>query len=266
MMEIGNSIGMAADEVRNFGSTVLRQAWPLEKLSRIREAIESYEISRNKEIAAGETEGSIRMLASHGVGALNSLFHNALLKPSQMADLFSGSRFHQICKELLGDEAYLIDARRVGFRIHKPDVSTKSFIPYHQDSYTQDERITRILKCWIPLHDKAGSECPGLEVVRNICWPSFPRKDFGLRSENAAYDFITIDRDDIVSEYGKNFVAPKFELGDGFIFSENVIHRTYVSPEMKKPRMNFELRIFSQSCLADGYSISDIGRTVYRVA
>ena len=265
-MDLSNSLGMATEEIKTLGSTVLRQTWPIEKLAEIRTAISTFDASRNEAVAGGSVDSNIRMYAKHGVGTLNTLFHAGLLNSSQIADLFAGSYYHQICKSIYGDDEFYIDARRVGFRIHNPDISTKSFIPYHQDSYTQDYRMPRVLNCWIPLDDKAGSECPGLEVVRNVCRPDFPRKDFGLRSENAAYDFITIDRDAILSEYGDNFLAPEFELGDGLVFSENVIHRTYVTPQMKKPRINFELRIFSKSCLDKDYTISDLGNTVYRVS
>jgi hypothetical protein len=111
----------------------------------------------------------------------------------------------------------------------------------------------------------AGRTSPGLEVVRNPCTPNFPRKALGLKSENAAYDFIAIERDKIVEIYGETFLAPEFEVGDGFIFSQDVIHRTYITSEMTKPRINFEFRVFSANSLVPGARLSDIGPDVMQL-
>ena len=97
-MTTSNSVDMSADEIRTLGSTVLRQTWPIEKLAKIREAIESYDKSRQEEIAGGAIENNIRMLANHGAGTLNSLFTRGFLKPAEIVSIFAGSYYHKICK------------------------------------------------------------------------------------------------------------------------------------------------------------------------
>ena len=248
----------AAQEVKDIGSTVLRNAWPTEKLATIRAAIVEYTERRNSSVAKGSIEPNERMYAAHGVGTFSSLVNAGLIELNFLRELFAGSFYHELCRAYFQDEEFYASPNRLGFRNHAPSTSSRSFIPYHQDSYTQDARTPSVLNCWMTLDPGAGREAPGLEVVRDRCRPDFPRKDFGLRSENAAYDFITIDRNAIVKEYGENFLAPEFDIGDGLVFSENVIHRTYVTPEMTKPRINFELRVFSPKHLAPGVSIEQL--------
>lgn len=256
----------AADEVSRLGSTVLRGVWKPEALAPLREAIAQFTELRLQALRRGVTLPEVRMYATHGVGNFLNLLNIKGMTTDVLRELFEGSTYHDICRVHFGDDEFYCLSGRLGFRNHDPATSDRSFIPYHQDSYTQDVRTPRVLNCWIPLDPGAGDDAPGLEVVRNPCRPNYPRKDFGLRSENAAYDFITIDRDRIVEDYGENFLAPKFEVGDGLVFSENVIHRTYVTPQMTKPRINFELRVFSPKNLSAGISVADLGPTCIRIA
>jgi hypothetical protein len=260
-------VAAAAQEIRRFGSTVIRDAWPRDKLAILREAIATYSDNRAARVAARATKSKgEKMYAAHGVGTFAALMLEELIGPEFLVDLFRGSLYHQICAEVFEDDAFYTAWSRLGFRNHDPTLSDRSYIPYHQDSYTQDARVLRVLNCWIPLDPGAGRDSPGLEVVRDPCRPDFPRRDFGLKTENAAYDFITIARERIVEEYGEIFMAPEFEVGDGLIFSENVIHRTYVTPTMTQPRINFELRIFSPRHLAPGATIAEMGHMAYRLA
>jgi hypothetical protein len=256
----------AAREVMEVGSTVLRGVWDPAHLAKLREAIAVYSEMRKQYLSRGDVGPSERMYVAHGVGTFTGLVRAKLIEPDILREMFVGSYFHELCREYYQDDQFYVAMERLGFRIHDPNVSSRSFIPYHQDSYTQDVRTPRILNCWMTLDPGAGSDAPGLEVVRDLCRPDFPRKDFGLRSENAAYDFITIDRDEIVKEYGENFLAPEFDVGDGLVFSENVIHRTYVTPTMTKPRTNFELRVFSPKHIAEGVLFGELAMQSYRLA
>ena len=236
----------ASREVAALGSAVLRQVWPKEPLAELKSVIAAFCDKRRIDVEEGRfAHATAKMYASHGVGTVSGLVHDGLLRPSQIVRLFQGSVYEALCRDYFGSEELCCQLSRCGFREHRTKLSAKSFIPYHQDSYSQDERISDVLNCWIPL-DPCGRLAPGLEVVRDPCAPDFPRKDFGLATENAAYDFITIDRDDVVKAYGECFLAPEFEVGDCLVFSQNVIHRTYVTDEMDQPRINFELRIFSE--------------------
>lgn len=261
-LDAANSV----EEIRQFGSAVLRQAWPHGHLTTLRQAIAAFCDQRRLNIERGAAGASDRMYATHGIGSFRALVGAKLIEPQFLVDMFCESAFHRLCRGYFGGDDFYVVLNRLGFRNHDPMVSDRSFIPYHQDSYTQDERTPHVLNCWITLDPSAGREAPGLEVVRNPCRPDFPRKDFGLKSENAAYDVIAIDRDQIVAAYGEVFMAPEFDLGDALVFSENVIHRTYVTPTMTQARINFEFRVFSSDHLKPGLTIADLGQAAIRIS
>jgi hypothetical protein len=255
-----------ARELAEFGSAVIRGAWPLAPLAKLRSAIADYCALRASRVRSGQDLAPAeKMYATHGVGTFAALMREGLIEVDFLTELFANSRYRDICIAHFQDDRFYATWQRLGFRSHDPKLSDRSFIPYHQDSYTQDKRVAKVLNCWIPLDPGAGRTSPGLEVVRHPCRPDFPRKDFGLRSENAAYDFITIDRDAIVEAYGETFMAPEFEVGDGLLFTENVIHRTYVTPAMTEPRINFELRVFSPAHMVPGATIEDLGAHAWRI-
>jgi hypothetical protein len=256
----------AAAEVRRYGSTILRQAWRPEHLGRIREAIVRFNALRSEQIANGVMKPSAKMLHTHGAGTFPQLVADRLLSPSILSEMFVGSDYRAMCVEYFQDDALYLSPSRLAFRIHDPNKSDRTFVPYHQDSGSQDPRIRGVLNCWIPLDPGAGREAPGLEVVREPSSPNFPIKDFGWKSENAVYDPVTIDSDAVQNQFGDNLLAPVFDLGDGFVFSQDVIHRTYVTPEMTKPRINFEFRVFSLKHLAHGASAEAVLREALRVA
>ena len=248
----GSAPGPASRQISELGSAVVRGIWPAEPLQRLHKAISGYCDERRADVVAGRhAHPTAKMYASHGVGTLAGLIHSGHLGPTFPIELFRGSGYEQICRDYHRSERLYCQLNRCGFREHRTELSRKSFIPYHQDSYSQDERINDVLNCWTPLDPCGrGLPAPGLEVVMNRCTPNFPRKDFGLATENAAYDFITIDRGDIVAAFGDNFLAETFAVGDCLIFSQDVIHRTYVTPDMTQPRINFEFRVFSEDCIS----------------
>lgn len=256
----------AAAEVAQYGSTVLRQAWCPDLLAALRGAIVRYVEQRSARIAGSSIAPHERMYHTHGAGVFESLVSAGLIGPSILTEMFSRSDFQALCSRYFEDDRLYVCPSRLAFRVHDPSASDRSFVPYHQDSGTQDPRVSTVLNCWIPLDPGAGREAPGLEVVRAPCEPNFPLKDFGLHSENAAYDFITIDRERIIAAYGEHLLAPEFEVGDGLAFSQYVIHRTYVTPDMTQPRINFEFRVFSSKSLAPGATANEVLQTAVRVA
>jgi len=261
------AVADAVAEIEEFGSTVLRNAWRREDLDVILSAITRFTAHRAERIASGRAPPHEKMMHTHGAGGFADLVAEGFLDASILAKMFVGSPYHDLCREYFDDDEFYVQPTRLLFRNHDPQTSDRSFVPYHQDSGSQDPRVQRILNCWIPLDPGAGSEAPGLEVVRSPGAPKFPIKDFGLKTENAVYDFITIDRDRIVEEYGSDqFLAPRFEVGDGFAFSQDVIHRTYVAPDMTRPRRNFEFRVFSPKHVAPGAARNAVLQNALRVA
>lgn len=250
--EIFGADASAADvarQVSELGSVVIRQTWPREPLGKLRGQIQAFCDKRREDVKQGTAAfAAAKMYSSHGVGTLSEIMKANALDFDALRALFMTSKYRDICAAYYDSDKLYCQASRCGFREHMPAESKKSFIPYHQDSYSQSKNIKNVLNCWMPL-SPCGRNAPGLEVVMDRCYPDFPRKDFGLATENAAYDFITIAREKIVEVFGEKFLAPIFDVGDCLIFSQDVIHRTYVTEEMDRPRINFEFRVFAENCI-----------------
>jgi hypothetical protein len=90
--------------------------------------------------------------------------------------------------------------------------------------------MTELLTCWIPL-DPCGIDSPGLEFVR--------------RRQEALLHFTELD-DPVLRQRlpAQEFWAPELESGDGLVFLNSILHRTYTRPEMQKNRLSVEYRIF----------------------
>lgn len=93
--------------------------------------------------------------------------------------------------------------------------------------------MTELLTCWIPL-DRCGRDSPGLEFVRG--------RQAGLLHFTELDDAALRQR-----FWPEEFCAPELELGDGLIFLNSVLHRTYTRPEMRRNRLSVEYRIFPRS-------------------
>ena len=247
----------AAAEVAQLGSTVLRSAWPRDQLAILRSAIARLDAIHAEAVTSGTAEQLVRMYHTHGAGTFNMLLAGGLLDDSFLPTLFKGSAYERLCQAYYDDDEFWMQPVRCAFRIHDPLKSNRSFIPFHQDSGSQYEWLRLVMNCWIPLDSGAGRDAPGLEVVRTPSTPGYPLKEIAL-TENAVYDRITIDPLRVEAEFGAERLAPEFEVGDGFAFSQDVIHRTYVTPQMTQPRMNFEFRVFSPKGLVPGVSIDQV--------
>ncbi len=127
----------------------------------------------------------------------------------------------------------------------------KKFVPlqipapeYHPHSWHQDGALgvgfpleagpvtpmTELLTCWIPLNP-CGRDSPGLEFIR--------------RREPALLHFTELDDPALRRRFPpQEFWAPELEWGDGLVFLNSILHRTYATPEMRHNRLSVEYRIF----------------------
>jgi len=93
--------------------------------------------------------------------------------------------------------------------------------------------MTELLTCWIPL-DACGRDSPGLEFVRG--------------RQAALLHFTELDDSALRHRFRpEEFWAPELELGDGLVFLNSVLHRTYTRPDMRRNRLSVEYRIFPRS-------------------
>jgi hypothetical protein len=259
----GSSPADAALEIARFGSAVLRQVWSPEELSRLREAIVGFCDRRAQLIQDGMVDRLMRQYHEMGTTVLTWLIYEGRIDLEFLSEMFRGSFYHELCKVHFDDDKLFIAPDRIGSRNLRPPYSSRAALPFHQDSVEQDRRVPKVLNCWIPLDPGAGLTAPGVEVVRNPGRPKFPLKDRSVVVGDSRYEAVAIDRDRIVAEYGDEFWAPSFELGDGFVFSEHVIHRTHMTSQMTQPRIGFEFRVFSLKHLAPGVCAEQVASQFY---
>jgi hypothetical protein len=115
---------------------------------------------------------------------------------------------------------------------------------YHPNSWHQDGGLgvrfpplagpaipmTSLLTCWLPLDSCAGDR-PALEFVR--------------RRLDALLHYTELDDRTLRRRFApEEFWAPELHPGDGLIFLNGTLHRTYAQPEMRCDRLSVEYRFF----------------------
>jgi len=124
---------------------------------------------------------------------------------------------------------------------------TPSQVPgpqYHPQSWHQDGALgvrfppepgpaiamTRLMTCWIPFNS-CGTDSPGLEFIR--C------------AQTELLHFTELEDSALRRRFlPREFWAPTLELGDGLVFLNSTLHRTYAHPEMPHNRLSMDYRIF----------------------
>jgi hypothetical protein len=90
--------------------------------------------------------------------------------------------------------------------------------------------MTELVTAWIPL-DACGKDSPGLEFA-------------GGRQERLLH-FSELDEEIVRRRFAADeFHAPELAMGDGLVFLNSVLHRTYLRPEMEQDRISVEYRLF----------------------
>lgn len=110
-----------------------------------------------------------------------------------------------------------------------------STVPYHQDEYFRllseppgSPQPGLVFTMWLPLV-ACGREAPGLTVVPGSDLPivmGAPEEGWGSYAKRAY----------------NGFWSPEMQPGDLLIFTSRVIHGSYITPTMTKPRYSVEIR------------------------
>jgi hypothetical protein len=176
---------------------------------------------------------SVRLIAllDFGCGGIQEL--TAPLETSVLNQLFS---------EVLGDP-FACRLEHCWFRKKYPP----SQIPsphYRSQNWHQDGALgvqfplqpgsaipmTPLVTCWIPLN-ACGTVSPGLEFIR--------------RRQESLLHFTELDDSALRRRFAPaDFFAPALELGDGLVFLNGALHRTYEHAHMSESRMSVEYRLF----------------------
>lgn len=263
---IGSTPTDAAEEIKQFGSTVLRGVWQADHVARLRAAIVSFCDRRADLIVQGRVDPLMQHYHNTGTTVLTWLIYEGLIEPEFLATMFQGSFYQAVCRAYFGDDRLYAAPERIGSRNIRPPYSASATLPFHKDSVEQDRSILRVLNCWMPLDDGAGLTAPGVELVRHPGRPIPLHKDKAGAKQISGYQAVAIDYDWIVAEYGDTFSAPILASGDGLVFSQDVIHRTHITPQMVRPRIGFEFRVFSLQHLAPWASADEVAARSYPLA
>lgn len=116
-------------------------------------------------------------------------------------------------------------------------------IPFHQDGPFLRMPEYPQLNCWLPL-GAAGQDAPGLEVAPiglSELWPVIPAE---AEAENPLYASYALKTEKVLAAVGspERLWHPVVWPGDVLIMDSYVLHRTYATAEMQKPRYSVELR------------------------
>lgn len=127
-------------------------------------------------------------------------------------------------------------------RLQVPD-QPELLIPFHQDGPFQANPAYPQLNCWLPLV-AAGQDTPGLEVAPmglNTLWPVIPAE---AEAESPLYASYALNQAKVLEAIGgpDRLWHPQIWPGDVLILDSHLLHRSYVTPEMTKPRYSVEFR------------------------
>lgn len=236
--------GDAATELREQGIAVLRDVLPKGALSRLRAAAVLF-------FEAVETMGIEKSTPGHY--QFNRISHSALMAAlldfgcgaEELRAPLTAAGLGRLFGEAMGGQwtcnmqQSWVRKKFAPLRIPGP--------PYHPQNWHQDGALgvsfpleagpavpmTQLATCWIPL-DACGRDSPGLEFVR--------------RRQAALLHFTELDDAALRRRFPPGeFWAPVLEAGDGLVFLNGTLHRTYTRPEMQYDRLSVEYRIFPAS-------------------
>jgi ectoine hydroxylase-related dioxygenase (phytanoyl-CoA dioxygenase family) len=111
-------------------------------------------------------------------------------------------------------------------------------LPFHQDMRLLGVPLVNV---WIPL-SACGVAIPGLEVVAQ------PLPDL-LDTINEGENFyagigVEIAADTVLAKFGvQRLYHPAFAPGDALFFQGTTIHRTHVTPAMRRERISIDMRL-----------------------
>ncbi len=236
-------------QFRAHGIALLRDTFSKDLLSRLKRAAQRLFLS----VPAGAAPPDhYRFSAASNSVLLTALLDFGLEDPADLLAPLSAPGLSQLLSAAMGDVCAATGPSWTCNLDHS--WLRKKFAPghapaggYHLQNWHQDGALgvrfpphpgpfipmTRLLTCWIPL-DSCGLDSPGLEFIR-------------VR-QPALLHFTELDDSLLRARFPpQQFCAPQLEIGDGLVFSNDVLHRTWVSPDMHHDRLSIEYRIFPRS-------------------
>ena len=230
MLGIPSETQTAARQLRERGHVLVRGAFPADTINVICREVARFFSDFEARMAAAqvsevdrglyETFGNLtfdRMVES-GFGGVAALF--PAIRASKLAPVIAahfGEAIHVPRNHVLG-------------RYYQPPYG--NVVPYHQDVTVIDPRAS--VTTWIPLNE-CGAAAPGLELANALITAPLPITpgDYTITADVIEWDSI----------------RPVFKPGDAVLFLNTTPHRSYVTPDMTRPRYSFEVRYMPASAI-----------------
>ena len=228
----------SAAELRDQGVALLRGVFAMEALTRLQEAAAH----------CFEAIGTDTLLAERY--RFNRFSHSVLL--AALRDFGCGEKELTAPLSAPGVASLFSEAMGAAWTCEmEQSWVRKKFAPvqapiagYHAQDWHQDGALgvqfpqqagptppmTELLTCWIPLQ-ACGADSPGLEFVRGCQAGLLHFTELGDPALRRRFQ-------------PQEFWAPALEFGDGLVFLNSVLHRTYSRDEMRHHRLSVEYRIF----------------------
>lgn len=226
-------------QLRTQGIVLLRDVFPKKSLSRLREAAERCFQAIESEAPIPDRYGFSR--SSHSVH-LTALMDFGCRGAAELTAPLTVPGPEQLFTEAVGpgwtcnmEQSW---ARKKFAPVHAP-MPGYFLQNWHQDGALGVRfpleagpviPMTELVTCWIPLNS-CGVDSPGLEFV--------------CRRQPELAHFTELEDSTLRKRFSQQeFWAPSLDFGDGLVFLNDILHRTFVCEEMKRNRLSVEYRIF----------------------
>ncbi len=140
----------------------------------------------------------------------------------------------EILKEIAGGE-YLWHYPPM-FRRMDPDIKA-GILPYHQDQ-GYNLKYPKSYRCWVPFND-CGEDSPSLEIVKKKMDALLPHSPSGKWEHGLSEEAVK------AASGGAETEKLTMKLGDVAIFDSLTLHRTHVTPGMKKTRFSMDAQFMA---------------------
>jgi Phytanoyl-CoA dioxygenase (PhyH) len=250
---------LLAGLLRTNGCVDIAGALTPEHVAGMRTRIEALHADERAQIDA-RAPGYERFAASHAAGGVMLLGHLDRPDVQTFAQATVAAAMGPLADAIHAHfgEAAAVPLGLINFRRHRPRDGAGTFAPtgFHQDcSFLGPGRA---LNLWLALDD-CGDTAPGLEVlaVKQHAdmagelggeWRSFGDPEAGS-------SLLTLDEAKIAARFpDARRIGPRFRAGDGVLFDQFGIHRTYANGRTMDPRISMEIRCFPVSGVPATYA------------
>jgi hypothetical protein len=242
----GNSEPTAiAQALKTYGAVVIRKIMPQDVNEEIYGYLKAHLAKDEAMVAANAVPAAARWYTKYGTKILLELPES---QRNRVLRALNQDQIRAVLERYFDTNELFVEMHRMVFRGMKANIDYRH-IPYHQDRGTHSNGVDGVINCWTPV-TPCGGLYPTLEVVPCKNRRLLPVRPRPIIPENEQYDFIHLELEKIKEAFPDAvFWHPDLMPGDILMFSELVVHRTYVEPTMTMERISLEARVTGKTAL-----------------